>query len=232
MQPLILVVEDDQEVCDMIQTLLESQGFRVATTGEASRALKMIQQEPPAILILDWYLPKLSGIDFLKVLRADSQTQMLPVILISAKATLVQDAVIALESGADDYLIKPFDPRLLLARVQALLRRRFWSGRNEKVHETLQVGKIEIRPYERVALVGGKPLSLTRLEFELLAFFVRSPNRALSRRELLEAIWKYPDDAETRTVDKHVETLRKKLGPAAKHIQTVPTVGYRLIPEE
>ena len=227
--PLILVIEDDPEASDMVRTLLETQGFRVEVLEDASKALPWIQREHPSLVLMDWYLPKLSGLDFVKILRGDSQAQTLPVILMSARATMVQDAVIALEAGADDYLIKPFDPRMLLARVQALIRRKLWSGKEKTSEMALRVGNITISPYERTVAADGKSVSLTRLEFELLTCLMKNKNRTFNRRELLEAIWKYPDDAETRTVDKHIETLRKKLGSAAKHIQTVPTVGYRFI---
>ncbi|MBI4054662.1 MAG: response regulator transcription factor [Elusimicrobia bacterium] len=227
--PLALVADDDNEVCEMIRLLLESQGMRVQVAPDTDKLQRLLREETPRVLIVDWYLPKRSGLEVIKSLRQEKGNKDIGVILISGKATMPQDTVVALESGADDYLFKPFDPRILLARVQALIRRQIWMGAGSEEDSVLSSGKLQVQLLERRVLAGERPVSLTRLEFELLVYFLRNPQRTLGRRELLEAVWKYPDDLETRTVDKHVENIRRKLGSIGKRVETVPTIGYRLV---
>jgi DNA-binding response OmpR family regulator len=227
--PGILLVEDELELGRLIARELEAAGYEVRHAADGLAALAMLSAEPPELVILDWMLPKLDGLEVLKRLR---QTSPIPVLMLTARAEEV-DRVIGLEVGADDYLTKPFSMRELVARVRALLRRQerltemLVADRSEG-GITLQLGPLEVDPTAHLARLDGHPLDLTRTEFSLLHLLLRNRGRAFSRTYLHDAVWGEPAVEGDRSVDNAVLRLRKKLGRLGDAIETVWGVGYRL----
>jgi DNA-binding response OmpR family regulator len=229
----ILLVEDELELARVVVRELESAGYRVLCAADGLKALHLHARRQPALVILDWMLP---GMDGLEVLRRIRQTSAVPVLMLTARSEEI-DRVIGLEVGADDYLTKPFSVRELIARVRALLRR--ISHIQQILEEDRQANIAEIRyqglcfqPDAHLATLNGVPLELTRTEFELLHFLLRYPGRAFSRAYLLDAVWGEHYVAGDRSVDNAVLRLRRKLGPLGEAIETVWGVGYRLVAAE
>jgi two-component system alkaline phosphatase synthesis response regulator PhoP len=225
----IAVVAEETRVREQLCGLLEGQGHRVLAVSALSQALEAIKTGRPSLLVVghsgDAAVPS-----FLRRLRESPDLRRLPVLCVDPKAAAV-DGVALLDAGADDVIHRPFQPPVFLARVRTLLRRVVWAG--EAPEETVTVlvgGPVELRLVSRLALVSEKSVELTRLEFDLLSHVMRHQDRVFKREELLAAVWNYPDGVETRTLDKHVESLRRKLGPAAPLLQTVHGVGYRFSP--
>jgi DNA-binding response OmpR family regulator len=223
----ILVVEDERELNALVRRHLEDEGHRVVQAFDGPSALVTAQQEHPALVILDWMLPQLDGLEVCRRLRRQS---IVPILMLTARAEEV-DRVLGLEVGADDYLTKPFSIRELLARVRAIFRRvelQSAAGSAEASLAALEDGSLRVDLGEHAASVDGLPIELTPKEFDLLALLVRSPGRAFARDYLLEKVWGYDyGGLDTRTVDTHVLRLRKKLGPVGDRIETVWGVGYR-----
>jgi two-component system alkaline phosphatase synthesis response regulator PhoP len=222
----IAVAADDAKIRELLSGLLEGQGHRVAAIPALSGALDAVRAGRPSLLVIahasEGALPA-----FLRRLREAPELRRLPVLCVDPKSTS-KEGVLLLDAGADDVISRPFQPPIFLARVRTLLRRVVWAGEApEEVVTVLVSGPVELRLVSRQALIAGKPAELTRLEFDLLAQLMRHQERAFKREELLAAVWNYPDGVETRTLDKHVESLRRKLGPAAPLLQTVHGVGYR-----
>ena len=224
----ILVVEDEAELARLVVRELEAAGFRVRLAPDGPTALRLFAEEAPDLVVLDWMLP---GMDGLEVLRHLRQTSPLPVLMLTARAEEV-DRVIGLEVGADDYLTKPFGTRELVARVRALLRRQ------ERLEEmlaadrtagtaALRFGSLEVDPAAHLARLDGEPLDLTRTEFGLLHLLLRNRGRAFSRAYLRDAVWGEPSVEGDRSVDNAILRLRRKLGPLGEAIETVWGVGYR-----
>ena len=216
----ILLVEDDPDIVKIVRTYLEGAGFEVAVATDGRSGLLRALEMPPTLIVLDWLLPGLDGLEFLSELRGAQRT---PVIMLTSKRQEA-DRVMGLEVGADDYLTKPFSPRELLARIKAVLRR------TEPDDEVLRRGPLLIDPTRRYVKVGETHLDLTALEFDLLHLMAEHPGRVFRRDELLERIWEGPYDALERVVDVHIYNLRKKLAldPNAQALlQTVKGVGYR-----
>ena len=221
----IVVVEDDQSVAELVTLYLRNAEFIVehARTGAEARA--RIDEVRPALIVLDLGLPDTNGLDLLRDIRTRADT---PVLALTARADDVQK-IEALESGMDDYLTKPFNPKELVARVRAILRRHAGmpgSGR------TLQVGNLRIDPARHEVHVAGRSVSLRAKEFELLEAFCRQPGIVLTRDRLLEDVWGVAEPGETRTVDVHVKQLRDKLTGADAKIETIWGVGYKLVSPE
>jgi phosphate regulon transcriptional regulator PhoB len=218
----VLVVEDEPDIRRLIVHHLERDGFRCRTAATGPEALTAVSAAVPDLVVLDLMLPGMDGLEVCRRLRASIAT--LPIIMLTAKADEV-DRVVGLELGADDYVVKPFSPKELVARVRAVLRR---AGRMDGAR-TLNAGGITLDPARHQVLVDGAEIALTPKEFELLQSLMESAGRVLSREHLLNRVWGYAraDEIESRTVDVHVRRLRAKLGAARARITTVKTVGYR-----
>jgi DNA-binding response OmpR family regulator len=225
----VLLVEDEVELARIVARELQSAGFEVHQVGDGESALQSLATETPDIVVLDWMLP---GIDGLEVLRRLRQTSALPVLMLTARSEEV-DRVVGLEVGADDYLTKPFGVRELIARVRALLRRHariqemLVADRSEGEH-TLVFGALHVDPSAHAATLQGEPLELTRTEFGVLHLLLRNKGRAFSRAYLHDAVWGEPAVEGDRSVDNTILRLRKKLGELGDSIETVWGVGYRL----
>lgn len=224
---IIAVAADDAKFRHQLTELLTGQGHRVQAIASLRDALETVKSSRPNILIV----ANADGVEaFLKRLRASPDQRRLPVLCVDPKAGS-SEGVALLDAGADDVIHRPFQPPIFLARVRTLLRRVVWAG--EAPEETvtfLTGGPIVLKLVSRQALVSGKSVELTRLEFDLLAFVMKHPDRAFKREELLTAVWNYPGTVETRTLDKHVESLRRKMGDSSALLQTVHGVGYRFSP--
>jgi two-component system phosphate regulon response regulator PhoB len=221
----LLVVEDEADIADLLRHVFSKEGFQVDVARNGLAALEVLKREPPDLVVLDWMLPELSGIDVLKEMRARHETRMVPVILLTARREEI-DRVLGLELGADDYVTKPFSSRELVLRIRGLLKR--GERRVDPNEGTLKVGPIEIRAADHRAVVGGKTLSLTLTEFRLLEDLVRAKGRVRTRETLLSEVWGYDSEVLSRTVDTHVRRLRSKLREAADWLVTVRGVGYRV----
>jgi phosphate regulon transcriptional regulator PhoB len=228
----IIVVEDEAEIRELIRYNLEREGFTVEEEGDGAAALSRIRRRVPDLVVLDLMLPGMSGLEVCRQLRADSATASLPVLIVTARGAEV-DRVLGLEMGADDYLVKPFSPRELVARIRALLRRA------KLLPETAPGGifergrlKIDFDTYQ--VWVEGERKTLALREFELLRFFVQHPMRVYTREQLLDMVWGRDTFVEPRTVDVHVRRLRQRIerdDTEPSLILTVRSVGYRFNPE-
>jgi DNA-binding response OmpR family regulator len=226
----ILVVEDEPDIRDLIVLHLAREGFRCRSVGTGVDALAEARAALPDLVVLDLLLPGLGGLDVCRRLRADSATATVPIIMLTAKSDEV-DRVVGLELGADDYIVKPFSPKELVARVRAVLRRARAPAAPASV---VQAGTLALDPGRHLATVKGEAVTLTPKEFDLLQALMESAGRVLSREQLLARVWGYAhaEEIESRTVDVHVRRLRSKLGPEGRRIATVTGVGYRLETEE
>ena len=223
MQPergLVLVVEDEAAIADVVRRNLAQAGYGVLVEGDGEAALAAVRRHRPSAVVLDIGLPGLDGIDVCRRLRAANDWT--PILFVTARDDEV-DRVLGLELGGDDYLVKPFSPRELVARVGSVLRR----SRGPQTPELLRAGELAVDPAEHRAWVADTEVELTATEFELLTFLLRRPGRVFSREQLLSEVWGYAATTSTRTVDVHVAQLRGKLGDASP-IRTVRGVGYAL----
>ncbi|HWC03238.1 MAG TPA: response regulator [Methylomirabilota bacterium] len=225
MAQTVLVVEDERDIADLVRYHLEKSGMRVVHAPDGGSALRLARAELPDVVILDLMLPGLDGLEVCRQLRRESATRRLPIIMLTARGEEV-DRVVGLELGADDYVVKPFSPRELVARVHAVLRRAEGPAPQPA---GLGAGDLHVDEARHAVTVGGRPVELTAKEFGLLAALMRADGRVLGREQLLEAVWGYANAAEieSRTVDVHIRRLRAKLGPEAHRIATVKAVGYR-----
>jgi DNA-binding response OmpR family regulator len=225
----ILVVEDELAINDLIRAELEAEGHVVRQAHDGPSALRLVEEEAPQLVILDWMLP---GLDGLSVCRQLRQNYLMPIIMLTARSEEV-DRVLGLEVGADDYLVKPFGVRELLARTRAALRRvELEAKRGVAVpgdEKAIVHGRLRVEPGSHRASLDGVELSLTPKEFELLFLFVSNPGRAFNREFLIERIWGGDFEGFDRAVDNHIRRLRQKLGDAGDKIATVWGVGYRFI---
>jgi DNA-binding response OmpR family regulator len=228
---LVLVVEDEVDLSQVMRDRLVADGHEVVIALDGEAALSAVEKRVPDVVLLDWMLPDMDGLAVCRKLR---QQHLMPIIMVTARGDEV-DRVLGLEVGADDYLVKPFSLRELLARVRAMLRRVDLEGRRQAPPagggERIVVGPLVVDAGSRVATLDGSPMHLTRKEFELLTVLVSNPGRAFSREFLVERIWGTDFDGFDRAVDTHVTRLRKKLGALGDRIVTVWGVGYRFTPE-
>ena len=222
MPALVTVIEDEQEIRDLLRYNLERAGFRVQALADGEQGLEAVFKTRPDTLVLDLMLPGLNGLEILREVRAEPTTHDLPVIVLTARAAEM-DKLLGFEHGADDYVTKPFSPREVVARVQALLRR----SRPERAGSVLELGGLRIDTLSREVTWHSRALALTPREFDLIAFLAAHPGREFSREELLRKVWGYEYAGETRTIDVHVRRLRAKLGDRESAIGTVRNVGYR-----
>ncbi|MDX6770962.1 MAG: response regulator transcription factor [Elusimicrobiota bacterium] len=226
---LIAVAAADAKFRGQLVELLSGQGHRALTAASPAEALELARTARPQLLVVACGDARHAA-DFLKSIRAEPALRALLVLCVDPKSGS-SEAVTLLDAGADDAITRPFQAPVFLARVRTLLRRAVWAGQAPEESVTvLNGGPVELKLVSRQALVANRPIELTRLEFELLAQLLRNPDRAFKREELLSAVWNYPGNVETRTLDKHVESLRRKLGSAGSLVQTVHGVGYRFAP--
>ena len=221
----ILVVEDEEAIQELVRYNLSREGFMVQEAASGEEALERVHKQAPALILLDLMLPELDGLEVCKRLKMDERTQHIPIIMLTAKSEDA-DVVTGLELGADDYITKPFSPRVLVARVRALLRR---NKREESdKEETIQIQNLLIHPGRHEVLVDGEVIPLTHTEFQVLHLLARRPGWVFTRYQIVDAV--HGDDyaVTERSVDVQIVSLRKKLGDAGKKIATVRGVGYKL----
>ena len=218
----ILLVDDERNIVDLARMYLEQEGFRVEAAYDGQSALVKVQSLQPALVVLDLMLPAVDGWEVCRRVRASSDV---PIIMLTARDEDV-DKIVGLELGADDYLTKPFNPRELVARVKAILRR---AGRAPAADKPIALGDLVVDPARREVSVTGRPVELRTKEFDLLLVLVENRGLALSRDKLLQLAWGYDFAGQTRTVDVHVAHLRNKLAGSNVEIETVWGVGYKLV---
>ncbi len=225
MNEKIMVIEDEKRIADAIAYALKKEGYAVETVYHGGEALKRLQEFGPRAIILDVMLPGMDGYDILKKLQNKGT---LGVIMLTAKEDIV-NKILGLELGADDYITKPFDMRELLARLKSLLRRMQTAG-DRPDPEQISMGGVVLHPHRRTAFAGDMPLDLTPKEYDLLSLLASNPDRVYSREQLLDIVWGMEYYGGTRTVDIHIQRLRKKLGPEyTDMIQTVHGIGYKVL---
>ncbi|HTH94479.1 MAG TPA: phosphate regulon transcriptional regulator PhoB [Rhodocyclaceae bacterium] len=221
----ILLVEDEPAIQTLIATNLQRAGHTVLASGDAEHAQRLVHEALPDLILLDWMLPGMSGVDFARRLRADERTREVPIIMLTAR-TEERDKVLGLETGADDYITKPFSPRELVARIKAVLRRRA----PQVTEDVVEIGRLRLDPATHRVAADGMPISLGPTEFRLLHYLMTHPERVHSRTQLLDGVWGDHVFVEERTVDVHVRRLRSALEASGTDalIQTVRGAGYRL----
>jgi two-component system, OmpR family, phosphate regulon response regulator PhoB len=217
----ILIIEDETDVADLLTLNLRKAGYKVATAADGAAGLQKARDDRPDFIILDLMLPKMSGLEVCRILKGDTATAQLPILMLTAKAEEI-DRIVGLEFGADDYVTKPFSPREIVLRIRAIFRR------GERAETSLDTGPISIDPARHEVRVNGKQVHLTSLEFKLLRVLMQRRGRVQERDRLLNEVWGYESVIDTRTVDTHVRRLREKLGKAGDVIETVRGFGYRL----
>jgi DNA-binding response OmpR family regulator len=219
----ILVVDDEANIIELVRLYLEGAGYAVVAARDGPSALDAHERVDPDLVVLDLMLPGLDGIEVTRELRRRGDT---PILMLTARAEDI-DRILGLELGADDYLTKPFNPRELVARVRAILRR---VDPTTRAGRPCEVGSLRVDPRRREAYVSDRRLALRPREFDLLAALARDPGVVWSRDDLLTSVWGTDFPGETRTVDVHVSELRRKLGADGPPIETVKGIGYRLVP--
>ncbi|MBV8093888.1 MAG: phosphate regulon transcriptional regulator PhoB [Acetobacteraceae bacterium] len=224
-KPVVLVVEDEAALAMMLRYNLEKQGFRVEEAADGPEALMRIEEQPPDLVLLDWMLPVMSGLEVCRQLRWRSETRHLPVIMVTAR-TEDQDTIRGLNSGADDYITKPFNMDALVARIRALLRRSNMAPAKGQLSFADMTIDLEAHRVRR----NGRAIHLGPTEFRLLAYLMQNPQRVFSREELLNAVWGHDIHVEPRTVDVHVRRLRKAINSEGERdiVRTVRSAGYAL----
>ncbi|MFP4363866.1 MAG: response regulator [Spirochaetia bacterium] len=222
----ILVVDDEKDILELISFNLEKEGYIIRTAGSGEQALQKIDQEIPDLLVLDLMLPGIDGLEVCRTLKQQKQTKYIPIIMVSAKSE-DHDVVIGLELGADDYITKPFSPKVLIARVRAALRK---SGHQniEKPESPIVLGDLNIDPIRHEVTYKGEFLDLSATEFSILEFLGRSPGWVFSRNQIINAVKGQDYPVTERSVDVQVLGLRKKLKEAGSMVETVRGVGYRM----
>jgi len=222
-RPRILVVDDEPEAVELVQFNLDQAGFNVLTAADGAEAIRKARSGMPNLIVLDLMLPEIDGLEVCKLLRRDPATAAIPIIMLTAKAAEI-DRVLGLELGADDYITKPFSPRELVLRIRKILQR---GAPAEESGSVLTLGDLLIDEPRHLVSWKGKAIELTATEFKLLAVLAQRRGRVQSRDQLLRDVWEYNSLVDSRTVDTHMRRLREKLGPAAKHLNTIRGVGYR-----
>ena len=224
-KPLVLIVDDEAPLVTLLRYNLEKEGFEVCSAGDGEEALVQIAERKPDILLLDWMLPHVSGIEVCRQIRRAPQTRALPVIMLTARGEEL-DRVRGLNSGADDYITKPFSLRELTARLRAVIRR----AQPNAADETLQFAEVAVDVGAHRVTRSGKPIHLGPTEFRLLLYLMRHPGRVFSREQLLDAVWGHDVYVEPRTVDVHIRRLRKAINADGGEdiVRTVRSAGYSL----
>ena len=220
----ILIVDDEEDILSLVEYNLKKEGYRTIGVKKGEAALQLVEEQTPDLIILDLMLPEMDGLEVCRILKSNENTSDIPIIMLTAKGEET-DIVVGLEIGADDYVTKPFSPRVLLARTKALLRRKTKEPISKEI---IQVENLVIDTGKYLVTIEGKPISLTSTEFNLLRFLAQHRGKVFTRNQLLDNVWKDETFVIDRTVDVHIRSLRKKLGSAANLIETVRGVGYRL----
>ena len=223
-QKRILLIEDEKDIAELVRYNLVKEGYAVthATTGE--EGLRLARAEPPGLILLDLMLPGVDGLEVCRALKRDRASETIPIVMLTAKSE-ESDIVAGLELGADDYITKPFSPKVLVARVRAVLRRRMRPA--PQASEAIQVHELAIHPGRHEVRVGGTPVELTATEFRLLRLLAGRPGWVFTRNQIVNAVRGEDYPVTERSVDVHIVGLRKKLGQAGEYIETVRGVGYR-----
>ena len=221
MEESILVVDDEERLRKLIKDFLTNKGYHILEAEDGEKALEIYQENKSKIMLilLDVMMPKLDGWSVLRQIRQENKE--LPIIMLTARGE-EQDELFGFELGVDEYISKPFSPKILVARVEAILKR---TGKNEK--EIKDLGGIQIDKEGRTVSVDGKPIELSLREYELLLYLVQNENIALSRDKILNNVWNYDYYGDTRTIDSHVKKIRHKLGKKGKYIKTIRGIGYK-----
>lgn len=221
---MIFCVDDDSTIREIEVYTLEQTGFEAKGFADGEALFEALKEETPDLIVLDIMLPGKDGLEILKEIRSNPQTERIPVIMATAKGTEI-DKIQGLDKGADDYLVKPFGTMEMVSRIKAILRR---CKREEITSDTLVAGDITLKDSEHKVTVKGERVTLTFKEYELLKTFMQNQGIVFSRDKLLSTVWGIEHMVESRTVDMHIKTLRQKLGEAGKAIETVIGVGYRM----
>lgn len=221
----ILIIEDEKDIVKMLDYNLKKEGFRVFSANNGEDGLDMARKGHPDLILLDLMLPEMDGLEVCRAVKNDTNSAHIPIVILTAKAQET-DKIVGLELGADDYVTKPFSPRELIARIKAVLRR---VKEKEKLPEVFKTGDVVIDFSKITVTIKDRPIDLTSKEFELLKILIKAKGRVLSRDYLLDTIWGFDQalEIQTRTVDVHITTLRKKLKNESKRIVTVKNYGYR-----
>ena len=222
---LILLVDDEPNILQLARIYLEREGYRIETSVDGPAALEAVASLHPDLMVLDVMLPEIDGFEVCRQIRAANNP--IPIVMVTARDEDV-DKIIGLELGADDYLTKPFNPRELVARVKAILRRGGWQSADDQLVQ-VRIGDLVIDQASREVRLDGKLLDLRTQEFEVLVVLIRNKGRVLTREQLLNLAWGYDFYGQTRTVDVHIGQLRRKLEGSSVHIETVTGVGYKLV---
>lgn len=220
----VVIVEDEKDLAELLAFNLQKEGWQTMIALDGRAGLETVAAELPDLVILDLMLPELTGIEVCKQLRRQDKTAAIPIIMVTAKGEEI-DRVVGFEVGADDYLVKPFSTRELLLRIKAILRRTAPAAEAERI---IRYGSLTIDEERHLVAVNGAEVVLTLTEFKLLSILAMRPGRMQSRERLLQDVWGYSSDADTRTVDTHITRLRSKLGEAGEMIRTVRGYGYKL----
>lgn len=225
MKPSVLVVEDDPALRDLLAWNLDAEGYDVRSTGDGDEALVMVREQAPDVMLLDWMIEEIPGIEVCRQLRKDRETARIPILMLTARGE-EEDRLRGFKTGADDYVTKPFSLRELMARVEALLRR----SRPALAGEKLAFADIELDPASHRVRRGGEAIHLGPTEFRLLRYFLERQGRVLSRQQILDGVWGMESDIDERTVDVHVRRLRKAINREgdADLIRTVRSAGYAM----
>jgi two-component system phosphate regulon response regulator PhoB len=234
----ILIVDDESDIVEVVTYNLQAEGYRVLAAKTGEQGLELARREKPSLIVLDLMLPDLPGVEICRSLRSHAETARIPIIMLTARSTEI-DRVLGFESGADDYVTKPFSVRELALRIRARLRT--LAGAAEAGPEagpgsaaTMRFGRLEVVPEAHRVLVDAEEIYLSLLEFKLLVHLIERRGRVQSRETLLADVWGYAEDTNSRTIDTHVKRLRDKLGPAGEYLETIRGVGYmfNLKPDE
>ncbi|OGP82014.1 MAG: DNA-binding response regulator [Deltaproteobacteria bacterium RBG_16_54_11] len=220
----ILVVDDEEDIRELVRYNLAREGYQVTTVGSGEEALKQAGAKLPNLIVLDLMLPGIDGFDVCRQLKSDPRTAHIPIVMLTVKGE-ESDIVVGLELGADDYITKPFSPKVLLARLKAVLRRREKEPIGES--DVMTIGDLTIHPGRHEVLVQGKPVKLTSTEFRILHLMARKPGWVFTRFQIVDAARGENIAVTDRSVDFHITSLRRKLGPCSDYIETVWGVGYR-----
>ena len=220
----ILIVDDEEDILELIRHNLSKEGYSVVGAGTGEKALRYAMEKPFDMVLLDLMLPGLDGLEVAKRLKGNERTRHIPIIMLTAKGEEA-DVVTGLELGADDYITKPFSPRVLLARIKAVIRRR--PDTSENIDDMLRIHDLEIHIGRREVKAGGEVIDLTYTEFQVLFYLAKRPGWVLTRSQIVDAVRGNDYPVTDRSVDVQIVGLRKKLGPHGKYIETVRGVGYR-----
>ena len=221
----ILVVDDEEDIRELVELHLSREGFKVVLAETGEQALKLVQTQPPGLVVLDLMLPGVDGLEVCKRMKGDPRTQEIPIVMLTAKGEEA-DIVTGLELGADDYVTKPFSGKVLVARIRRILRRRRDQTGREGV---VEIHDLVIDPGRHEVLIEGRPIELTLTEFNILHTLAGRPGRVFTRYQIVDAVHGADYLVTDRAIDVQIVSLRKKLGPCAKYIETVRGVGYRFV---